>query len=409
MKKQSFTLHFKYILGICFVLALVVLIYMYANQIASTRLFLYLKNTLTSTFFFNLILYFFIPIFVITIIVLILVITHYTKKGIRVEAETVEIERKVDEFLLKLIFGKKLSDELITIEVKNFKKTIPFDEKYVKKIVLTKIFTIKEEFNLNENDILVSLFNQFDFLEYSKQLLAKKQWYNKALGVHYIEKINYKSELHLIEPLLTHKNETLRGLSFNATLSLKEDIFPLLMGYKETITYASKIKIADILRQKKTTFSLEQVNMLLRNENDSIKSIAMLYVLDKNISISEDIIIELLNSKTRYIRKDIITLIRNLKLSHLEDQLFKSYHLEEIIRNKISIFKTLAEIGSEKSIFFALKTIEDPNIDSDIEFEAVRTIFKINPMFFEQFIISKFSEKETVKKIIAHINNPYLS
>ena len=390
-------------------LALVVLIYMYANQIASTRLFLYLKNTLTSTFFFNLILYFFIPIFVITIIVLILVITHYTKKGIRVEAETVEIERKVDEFLLKLIFGKKLSDELITIEVKNFKKTIPFDEKYVKKIVLTKIFTIKEEFNLNENDILVSLFNQFDFLEYSKQLLAKKQWYNKALGVHYIEKINYKSELHLIEPLLTHKNETLRGLSFNATLSLKEDIFPLLMGYKETITYASKIKIADILRQKKTTFSLEQVNMLLRNENDSIKSIAMLYVLDKNISISEDIIIELLNSKTRYIRKDIITLIRNLKLSHLEDQLFKSYHLEEIIRNKISIFKTLAEMGSEKSIFFALKTIEDPNIDSDIEFEAVRTIFKINPMFFEQFIISKFSEKETVKKIIAHINNPYLS
>ena len=409
MKKQSFTLHFKYILGICFVLALLVLIYMYANQIASTRLFLYLKNTLTSTFFFNLILYFFIPIFVITIIVLILVITHYTKKGIRVEAETVEIERKVDEFLLKLIFGKKLSDELITIEIKNFKKTIPFDEKYVKKIVLTKIFTIKEVFNLNENDILVSLFNQFDFLEYSKQLLAKKQWYNKALGVHYIEKINYKSELHLIEPLLTHKNETLRGLSFNATLSLKDDIFPLLMGYKETITYASKIKIADILRQKKTTFSLEQVNMLLRNENDSIKSIAMLYVLDKNISISEDIIIELLNSKTRYIRKDIITLIRNLKLSHLEDQLFKSYHLEEFIRNKISIFKTLAEMGSEKSIFFALKTIEDPNIDSDIEFEAVRTIFKINPMFFEQFIISKFSEKETVKKIIAHINNPYLS
>ncbi len=363
----------------------------------------------TTNFFFNLILYFFIPIFVITIIVLILVITHYTKKGIRVEAETVEIERKVDEFLVKLIFGKKLSDELITIEIKNFKKTIPFDEKYVKNIVLTKIITIKEGFNLNENDILVSLFNQFDFLEYSKQLLAKKQWYNKALGVHYIEKINYKSELHLIEPLLTHKNETLRGLSFNATLSLKEDIFPLLMGYKETITYASKIKIADILRQKKTTFSLEQVNMLLRNENDSIKSIAMLYVLDKNISISEDIIIELLNSKTRYIRKDIITLIRNLKLSHLEDQLFKSYHLEEIIRNKISIFKTLAEMGSEKSIFFALKTIEDPNIDSDIEFEAVRTIFKINPMFFEQFIISKFSEKETVKKIIAHINNPYLS
>ena len=301
MKKQSFTLHFKYILGICLVLALLVLIYLYNNQIANTRLFLYLKNTLTATFFFNFFLYFFIPLFVTTIIVLILVITHYTKKGIRVEAETVEIERKVDEFLLKLIFGKKLSDELITIEIKNFKKTIPFDEKYVKKIVLTKIITIKEGFNLNENDILVSLFNQFDFLEYSKQLLAKKQWYNKALGVHYIEKINYKSELHLIEPLLTHKNETLRGLSFNATLSLKEDIFPLLMGYKETITYASKIKIADILRQKKTTFSLEQVNMLLRNENDSIKSIAMLYVLDKNISISEDIIIELLNSKTRYI------------------------------------------------------------------------------------------------------------
>ena len=406
LKKHISIFNFNYLLGFFLMLAFIILLnFKIVDSIISQTI----RFFFTTNFFFNLILYFFIPIFVITIIVLILVITHYTKKGIRVEAETVEIERKVDEFLVKLIFGKKLSDELITIEIKNFKKTIPFDEKYVKKIVLTKIFTIKEVFNLNENDILVSLFNQFDFLEYSKQLLAKKQWYNKALGVHYIEKINYKSELHLIEPLLTHKNETLRGLSFNATLSLKEDIFPLLMGYKETITYASKIKIADILRQKKTTFSLEQVNMLLRNENDSIKSIAMLYVLDKNISISEDIIIELLNSKTRYIRKDIITLIRNLKLSHLEDQLFKSYHLEEIIRNKISIFKTLAEMGSEKSIFFALKTIEDPNIDSDIEFEAVRTIFKINPMFFEQFIISKFSEKETVKKIIAHINSPYLS
>ena len=406
LKKHISIFNFNYLLGFFLMLAFIILLnFKIVDSIISQTI----RFFFTTNFFFNLILYFFIPIFVITIIVLILVITHYTKKGIRVEAETVEIERKVDEFLVKLIFGKKLSDELITIEIKNFKKTIPFDEKYVKNIVLTKIITIKEGFNLNENDILVSLFNQFDFLEYSKQLLAKKQWYNKALGVHYIEKINYKSELHLIEPLLNHKNETLRGLSFNATLSLKDDIFPLLMGYKETITYASKIKIADILRQKKTTFSLEQVNMLLRNENDSIKSIAMLYVLDKNISISEDIIIELLNSKTRYIRKDIITLIRNLKLSHLEDQLFKSYHLEEIIRNKISIFKTLAEMGSEKSIFFALKTIEDPNIDSDIEFEAVRTIFKINPMFFEQFIISKFSEKETVKKIIAHINNPYLS
>ena len=406
LKKHISIFNFNYLLGFFLMLAFIILLnFKIVDSIISQTI----RFFFTTNFFFNLILYFFIPIFVITIIVLILVITHYTKKGIRVEAETVEIERKVDEFLVKLIFGKKLSDELITIEIKNFKKTIPFDEKYVKKIVLTKIFNIKEVFNLKENDILILLFNQFDFLEYSKQLLAKKQWYNKALGVHYIEKINYKSELHLIEPLLTHKNETLRGLSFNATLSLKEDIFPLLMGYKETITYASKIKIADILRQKKTTFSLEQVNMLLRNENDSIKSIAMLYVLDKNISISEDIIIELLNSKTRYIRKDIITLIRNLKLSHLEDQLFKSYHLEEIIRNKISIFKTLAEMGSEKSIFFALKTIEDPNIDSDIEFEAVRTIFKINPMFFEQFIISKFSEKETVKKIIAHINNPYLS
>ena len=406
LKKHISIFNFNYLLGFFLMLAFIILLnFKIVDSIISQTI----RFFFTTNFFFNLILYFFIPIFVITIIVLILVITHYTKKGIRVEAETVEIERKVDEFLVKLIFGKKLSDELITIEIKNFKKTIPFDEKYVKKIVLTKIFTIKEVFNLNENDILVSLFKQFDFLEYSKQLLAKKQWYNKALGVHYIEKINYKSELHLIEPLLTHKNETLRGLSFNATLSLKEDIFPLLMGYKETITYASKIKIADILRRKKTTFSLEQVNMLLRNENDSIKSIAMLYVLDKNISISEDIIIELLNSKTRYIRKDIITLIRNLKLSHLEDQLFKSYHLEEIIRNKISIFKTLAEMGSEKSIFFALKTIDDPNIDSDIEFEAVRTIFKINPVFFEQFTISKFSEKETVKKIIAHINNPYLS
>lgn len=406
LKKHISIFNFNYLLGFFLMLAFIILLnFKIVDSIISQTI----RFFFTTNFFFYFFLYFIIPLFVITIIVLILVITHYTKKGIRVEAETVEIERKVDEFLVKLIFGKKLSDELITIEIKNFKKTIPFDEKYVKKIVLTKIFTIKEVFNLNENDILVSLFNQFDFLEYSKQLLAKKQWYNKALGVHYIEKINYKSELHLIEPLLTHKNETLRGLSFNATLSLKEDIFPLLMGYKETITYASKIKIAVILRQKKTTFSLEQVNMLLRNENDSIKSIAMLYVLDKNISISEDIIIELLNSKTRYIRKDIITLIRNLKLSHLEDQLFKSYHLEEIIRNKISIFKTLAEMGSEKSIFFALKTIEDPNIDSDIEFEAVRTIFKINPMFFEQFIISKFSEKETVKKIIAHINSPYLS
>lgn len=406
LKKHISIFNFNYLLGFFLMLAFIILLnFKIVDSIISQTI----RFFFTTNFFFNLILYFFIPIFVITIIVLILVITHYTKKGIRVEAETVEIERKVDEFLVKLIFGKKLSDELITIEIKNFKKTIPFDEKYVKKIVLTKIFNIKEAFNLKENDILILLFNQFEFLQYTKQLLAKKQWYNKALGVHYIEKINYKSELHLIEPLLNHKNETLRGLSFNATLSLKDDIFPLLMGYKETITYASKIKIADILRQKKTTFSLEQVNMLLRNENDSIKSIAMLYVLDKNISISEDIIIELLNSKTRYMRKDIITLIRNLKLSHLEDQLFKSYHLEEIIRNKISIFKTLAEMGSEKSIFFALKTIEDPNIDSDIEFEAVRTIFKINPMFFEQFIISKFSEKETVKKIIAHINNPYLS
>lgn len=390
-------------------LSIFAFVFLLNEKIVKTRFFLFLKNTFTATFFFNFFLYFLIPLFTIAIIVLILIIRYYVKKGIRNQLETVKIQEKVDIFLSKVIFGDKLSIEDLLHEIDNFKKTIPFKDNYVKKIILDKIINVSEVFKLDNDDILVILFHEFEFLNYSQKLISKRKWYIKALGIYFLEKINYKTELRLIEPFLNDKNEKLRSLSFIAILNLKDDVFELLSNYKETISFASKIKIAEILNKKNTTFSIEEVSKLLKHENDSIKSVAMLYVLKKSINVDKEIIVNLLDSKNQHIRKDIVILIRDLKLSDLESQLFRRYQIEEIIRIKISIFKTLAEIGSEKSVFFALKIIEDVAIDPAIEFEAVRTIYKLNPVFFEQFIISKFSEKDTVKKIIAHINSPFLS
>ena len=80
LKKHISIFNFNYLLGFFLMLAFIILLnFKIVDSIISQTI----RFFFTTNFFFNLILYFFIPIFVITIIVLILVITHYTKKGIR--------------------------------------------------------------------------------------------------------------------------------------------------------------------------------------------------------------------------------------------------------------------------------------------------------------------------------------
>lgn len=357
-------------------------------------------------FSFDLIKYIIIPFLLIVIIslVLLLIVNRYGfEKKIIIKNE---VDIKIDDFLTEIIFSN-YDSTYIKEQIKLFKEEVPFKKKWCKGIILNKIITIKRNINgVNPNQMLL-IYKYFGFHDYSKKLIKSRSWENKLLGIYHYQILEYKIKTGYIRPNIYVNNKFLKSNALIAVISLSDQKFDFLSNYEKQISYADELKILDIIHQKKSALP-KKINEWLYNKNSSVVILAIKLMVRYRETLTTAQISHLLSNASSKVRKETFLVIRNLYILEANELLINHYPKETNKRNKISALKTMSAIGDNETKDFALSILLKET-DLEIKFEIVNCINKIDAAFFNTYKTEDASENEIIKRIVLHVNNPYLN
>lgn len=360
-----------------------------------------------AAFIYNLLKYFAIPflLFIIIVGIVSLLITRcFFEKNI-LPKENLEI--KINSFLTEIIFSD-YSIPLIKQRIKSFivEEQIPFEKKWCRELILSKIITIKQNINSVNPHQLLLVYKYFGFQFYSKKLILSRKWHRKSKGIYHYQMLDYKIKKGYIKPYINDKNKFLKSNALIALISLSDEKFDLLDNYPEKLSKADELKILDIIYQKKSTIP-KRIDKWLTNENTSIVILAVKLMIQYRETLTIAQICHLLSNPDLMVRKETILAIRELVTVEANDCLIAHYPKETDKRNKISILKTFSVIGNMQTNHFVSGLISEEK-DLEIKFEIIHCLLKIDKTYFEDYSAEDQTESDIISRIVLHVNNPYL-
>lgn len=343
---------------------------------------------------------FLLPILICGFIILIsiFVINRFLFDVLSPKKETAK--STIDSFLTNLIFSP--FDEIIfKAEIEEFKKTIPFNKKWCKKLILNEIIFLKLNLKGEITNTFHFLYEEFGLFKYTKKLLKSRRFYLKCVGMYQLHSLEYQKGIDYIIPLLNHKNRDVKSIAFLTLISLKPNKLETLIDVSHQITIAEEINIMGILQQKKTKMPTN-LGQWITSENDSIIKLGIKLMMFYNYAHKNDQIIKLLKHPNESVRYDAIIAAKFLFIYEAEPILIQQFQYEET-KNKLEIFNTLSGIGMNDSEEFIAELLENQT-DEPIKLEAVSCLYKINPNYFD----NHFLENEDIQNMVKHAKTPYL-
>lgn len=337
----------------------------------------------------------FLVLFVVFSIIIVLNRFYYEERKLIKD----NIEFVINDFFARVLFNTKADD--FDIEVKRFKKEIPFNKSWVRRLLLEKIITLKKNLKGTSSGSLVNLYEKFGLFRDTKNLIKDNRWHVKCKGIYHLQILEYEKGLDLIKPYLNHSNEILRSNACIAYLSVTSKSIDFLGDYKKEISLIDELKFFDLMRIKK--FALPgNIESWLSSPNEAIVRIGLRLIVFHNQASYNDKIIGLLNSKSRSIRHEAIKAIEQLGIINTEDILLHIFPNEDKL-NQLAIISALGIVGELTTLRFFEKFLNENKdlIDVDIKIKAVECIQKIDADFLE----STFKNDLEIAKIKNHIAN----
>jgi hypothetical protein len=309
-------------------------------------------------------------------------------------------KNEIDSFLTTMIFSD-FDEAFFYAEIENFKKTIPFEKRWCKKLILNEIIFLKLNLKGDVTNTFHFLYEQFGLFEHTKKLLRSRRFYLKCLGMYQLESLEYKKGISYITPLLNHKNRSVKSSAFLSLISLEPDQLETLINFSHQITIAEEINIMDILHQKKTKMPTN-LSQWVVSDNDTIIKLGIKLMMFYNYTNENETIIQLLKHPNKSVRFDAISAVKFLFIYEAESVLIEQFQNEDT-QNKLEIFNTLSGIGMTDSENFIAQLLQNKT-DENIKLDAVYCLNKINTHYFEDH----FLDNEDVQKMVKHVKTPYL-
>jgi hypothetical protein len=342
------------------------------------------------------ILLFLILLFLILIILLITNRLRYESYKSRIKST----KTKIDIFLTSLLFSFS-DEEGIKSEIEQFKKEIPFEKKWCKKIILNEIIYLNQNLKGEITNNIHLIYEQFDLFNYTLKFLSNKKWYVKSLGIYQLQTLEYTKGQSYVRPYLNHKNKILVSNAYFGLISLASDNLEFLGDYPNSISLKSEIKIMDILHSKKPPMPTN-LKEWINSENPSVVKLGVKFMVFYNYLKETQHILNLLKSEDKTIRHEVIVAVNDLLIIGAEQVLIDQFDKEEKA-NKIEILKSLSAIGTKETEKFISDLLIN-SIDKDVKLEAVYTLNKINANYFE----NAFEGNSEITKMVKHVKDPYI-
>lgn len=309
-------------------------------------------------------------------------------------------KNEIDNFLTNIIFTP-FEETHFKAEIEQFKKVIPFEKKWCKKLILKEIIFLKSNLKGDVTQTFQFLYDQFGLFEYTKKLLQSRRFYLKCLGMFQLQSLEYQKGLPYIIPLLNHKNRNVKSSAFLSLISLDPNKLETLIDFSPKIDIADEINIMDILHQKKTKIP-NNLGQWIKSDNLSIVKLGIKLMVFYNYTNDNENILKLLIHSDHSIRFEAISAVKFLYIYEAEPILIEQFKNEDT-QNKFEIFNTLSEIGMGDSEHFIAQLLENKT-DENIKLEAAYCLNKINPNYFDEH----FLDNDDVRKMVKHIKTPYL-
>lgn len=338
---------------------------------------------------------FVLPILIIgcILLIIILVINRYRYDSFNPKFH--QTKNEIDIFLTNLIFSP-FNETLHHTEIEQFKKVIPFEKSWCKKLLLNEIIFLKLNLKGEVTNKFHYIYEQFDLFRYTQKLLKSRRFYLKCLGLFQLESLDYKKGRHYITPLLNHKNRDIKSRAFLALISLRPNKLESLIDFSHEITIAEEINIMDILHHKKTKIPTNLKDWIT-SENASIIKLGVKLMIFYNYTNENKNIVKLLSHHDSTVRHEVILAIDSLYIVEAETELINHFSNEDT-ENKLEIFNTLSKIGTITSEKFIAELLQNKT-DENIKLEAVYCLYKINRNYFD----NHFSDNEDVQKMVKHV------
>jgi len=304
-------------------------------------------------------------------------------------------KNEIENFLTSMIFSQ-FDKTLHQTEIEQFKKVIPIEKSWCKKMLLNEIIFLKLNLKGEVTQKFHFIYEQFDLFRYTQKLLKSRRFYLKCLGLYQLESLEYKKGSDYITPLLNHKNVHIRSRAFLSLISLKPNKLESLIDFSHQITIAEEINIMDILHHKKTKMPTN-LHQWIISENVSIIKLGIKLMMFYNYTNENENIVQLLKHSDRTVRYEAILAINFLYIIEAEAELIAQFDNEDT-QNKLEIFNTLSTIGATQSEDFIAQLLENKT-NEDIKLDAVYCLNRINSNYFE----NHFLDNEDVKKMVKHV------
>ncbi|MGX7668568.1 hypothetical protein [Flavobacterium pedocola] len=366
----------------------------------------FLEEYFNAAFIYNLLKFIIIPFLISVIGLLIFALVSNRYRSEQLDVKRKEIDATLNNFLTEMIFLDFEADE-IKSRIAAFKKTIPYEEKWCRYLILNKLIHFKQNLHgLHKNRILL-MYKYFGLQEYSQKLINDKRWYFKSLGIYHYQVLDYKIKKGYMKSFLKSKNKYLRSNALIAVIALSDEKFGVLDNYPETISRADELKILDIIYQKQSRIP-KNIEQWLYNSNHSVTLLALKLMIRYKVNLTLPQLSYLLLHDDVLVRKETLLAIRELVIKDANENLIAHYPKENHKRNKISCLKTLGVIGDRTTLEFA-KTLLPEETDLEIKFEIVSCIHKLDQSFFDNYSTDNQAENSLIHKIALHVKNPYLN
>lgn len=341
-----------------------------------------------------------LPILICGLILLIafLIINRFRYDLLRPKFEATKSE--IGSFLTNMIFSP-FDKTLFKAEIEEFKKKIPFEKNWCKKLVLNEIIFLKSNLKGDTTKTLQFFYEQFGLFEFTKKLLKSNRFYLKCLGMYQLQSLEYKKGEKYILPLLNSQNRNLKSSAFMALISLNPNKLDTLINYEDPVRIAGEINFMDILHHKKTKMP-SNLSQWIQSENVSIIKLGIKLMTFYNFTKENESIIKLLKHNDRTVRFEAISAVNLLFIHEAETALIEQFEQDDT-QNKLEIFAALSQIGTTQSEIFIADLLENKT-NENIKLDAVYCLYKINPSYFD----SHFINNEDVQKMVKHVKTPNL-
>lgn len=337
-----------------------------------------------------------------TTLVILLIRNQYM--SIKLEKRKKSIEDDVNTLLTELIFLKE-NGEHIANKIEAFKLQIPFHKKWCQNYMLHKILEINQTFHVDQR-LHRDIFMRFGFDRISNRLLRHKKWYLNSLGIYRMQRMHVESKSKQIAAFLKDTNPEIKSNALIAMVTLSPEKFAALRDHKEPLTKADEMKILDLIYESQPNMPANS-KKLLKSTNISIVVLGIKLMVQYKEKFSLIQMSKLIRFPNVQVRKEATKAVGKLKMLEANDILISQYHLEQDKKVKINILRSLKSIGNQKSAFY-LESMLATESNSDIKFEMVNCINKLDPAFFDNSYSMTIAKDHTIKDMALHVKDPYL-